>query len=243
MKTARLLFLALMAAATSLHAQTNEDMASNLVNQVSSPAPTTGPVVMPPAASPIASPSVQTPTGPGPKGDEIYDIRPPLFFLHSWLWLWIVLATLAALALLILLWRRFGPGAQLNPKTAYELALEKLERARGLMNEDDPAPYAVAVSEAIRTYLGQRFQSPSTRRTTEEFLRQMEADPDTPLAGHRDLLRDFLQACDLLKFARYRPGMPELEQVQERAASFVTATKPAPEPATREKAEFIPRTA
>ena len=66
-------------------------------------------------------------------------------------------------------------------------------------------PYAVLVSETIRTYLGQRFQTPSTRRTTEEFLRQMEADPATPLAEHRDLLRDFLQSCDLVKFARYQP--------------------------------------
>jgi hypothetical protein len=91
-------------------------------------------------------------------------------------------------------------------------------------------PYAVLVSEAIRTYLGQRFQTPSTRRTTEEFLRQMENDTNTPLADHRDLLRHFLQSCDLVKFARYQPTLQELEQVQDRAYSFVTATKPAPEP-------------
>jgi hypothetical protein len=89
-------------------------------------------------------------------------------------------------------------------------------------------PYAVLVSEVIRSYLGQRFEAPSSRRTTEEFLRQMEADPTTPLAGHRDLLRDFLQSCDLVKFARYQPTMTELEQVQQRATSFVLATKPVP---------------
>ena len=89
-------------------------------------------------------------------------------------------------------------------------------------------PYAVLVSETIRSYLGQRFQAPSTRRTTEEFLRQMEADQATPLAGHRDLLRDFLQSCDMVKFARYQPTLTELEQVQQRAITFVTATKPLP---------------
>ena len=105
-----------------------------------------------------------------------------------------------------------------------------LEKARLLLREDNPMPYAVLVSETIRSYLGQRFQAPSTRRTTEEFLRLMEADPATPLAGHRDLLRGFLQSCDLVKFARYQPVLKELEQVQDRAVTFVTATKPASVP-------------
>jgi hypothetical protein len=56
----------------------------------------------------------------------------------------------------------------------------------------------------------------------------MEANRNTPLAEHRDLLRDFLQSCDLVKFARYQPTLTELEQVHQRATSFVTATKPLP---------------
>jgi hypothetical protein len=87
-------------------------------------------------------------------------------------------------------------------------------------------PYAVAVSETIRSYLSQRFQSPSTRRTTEEFLRIMENDPSAHLATHRDLLRRFLQSCDLVKFARYQPTLAELEDVQQSAWRFVHATKP-----------------
>jgi hypothetical protein len=56
----------------------------------------------------------------------------------------------------------------------------------------------------------------------------MENDRNTPLAEHRDLLRDFLQSCDMVKFARYQPTLAELEGVQQRAFTFVTATKPAP---------------
>jgi len=51
-------------------------------------------------------------------------------------------------------------------------------------------------------------------------------DANTPLAAHSDLLRGFLEACDLVKFAHYQPGRDELEQVQQRAVSFVTATRP-----------------
>jgi hypothetical protein len=224
-------------------------------NDPGSSAPSSsGPVVTPPTgkgppvpqtspdSTPTASPAVASPAQPG--DEDIYDIRPPLFFLRSWLWLWLVLAALALAGLIVLLvlWlrRRFAA----TEKTAYELTLERLEQARALMNENDPRPYGNAVSEVIRTYLGQRFQARSTRRTTEEFLRDMETNPAGPLAQHRELLRDFLQACDLLKFARYQPGPAELEQVHRSAMTFVTATKPAPITAESRAAaaQLVPRT-
>jgi len=167
-------------------------------------------------------------------GDDIDDIRPPYFFFgfgSPALWLLLALLALAIVAAIILaLW---WPRRQLSAKSAYDLALEKLERARALIREDKPMPYAVTVSEAIRTYLGQRFHSPSSRRTTEEFLRLMEADHATPLAEHREQLREFLQSCDLVKFARYQPRLAELEHVQQSAREFVLATKPNDVPAQR----------
>jgi len=209
-------------------------------------AQTTSPVSAPTdtASGPVIQPSFipATPQGAGPKQEDIEDIRPPFFYLHSWLLIWLALAVAALIALAIFLWQRFKPGSVLNPRTAYDLALEKLEKARALLQEENPVPYAVAVSEIIRTYLGQRFQNPSTRRTTEEFLRQMENDSATPLAAHRELLRDFLHACDMVKFARYQPTLAELEQVQERALTFVTATKPIPTPDQQATAKLSPAT-
>jgi hypothetical protein len=159
--------------------------------------------------------------------DDLQDIRPPYLFF-GWVGpaLWLLLALIALLILIAIVLAIWWPRRQLSAKSAYELALEKLERVRPLIREDKPMPYAVAVSETIRTYLGQRFHAPSTRRTTEEFLRLMQADRATPLADHRDLLRDFLQSCDLVKFARYQPRLAELEHVQQRARDFVLATKP-----------------
>jgi hypothetical protein len=168
---------------------------------------------------------------PAPAADQLEDIRPPYFYLHSWFWYWVALAVLGAIVLAVFLWWKGRPQKTLSAKSAYELALEQLEKARALLREDQPIPYAVLVSETIRSYLGQRFHTPSTRRTTEEFLRQMEADRTTPLADHRDLLRGFLQSCDLVKFARYQPTMAELEQVQQRATTFLMATKPLPQDA------------
>ncbi len=168
------------------------------------------------------------PSGPAAPDPNLNDIRPPVFFDHSWLWLWLLLAVILILALLALLWFFLQPHRQLTARSAFELTLEKLEKARALLREEDPMPYAVLVSEIIRSYLSQRFGAPSTRRTTPEFLRLMELDPTAPLAAHRELLREFLQACDLVKFARYQPRLTELEQVQARATEFVLATRPPP---------------
>ena len=190
----------------------------------------TSPMSLIPRFAQVQPVAPDQPTSPA---DGLYDIRPPFFYLHSWLWLWIALGIVAAVALLLLLWFWLRLHRVLSPKNAYELALEKLEKARALLREENPMPYAVLVSETIRSYLGQRFQAPSTRRTTEEFLRQMEADRSTPLAEHCDLLRDFLQSCDLVKFARYQPTLTELKRVQQRATSFVMATKPLP-PSTQQ---------
>jgi len=187
-----------------------------------------------PADAPPPPLQVGTPGGPGPANgaqpEDIDDIRPPFFFPHTWFWVGIALVTAAAVALIALLWHFFKPHRLLSAKSAYELTLEKLEKARAMLREDQPMPYAVFVSETIRSYLGQRFETPSTRRTTDEFLRLMEKNPNTPLAGHRDLLSHFLQSCDLVKFARYQPTLAELEEVQQRAWNFVTATKPQPAP-------------
>jgi hypothetical protein len=238
MSRPRIWFASLLFAATPLllAAQTPVAPSTNSAAPDDTTAPVhQGPVVMPP------NPPVSTPP-PGPTFDpsqlpapadapqeQLDDIRPPIFSLHLGFWILLALAALAAVALLVwLLLRRAGHRA-LDPRTAYELALEELEKARLLLREDEPAPYAVAVSETIRGYLGRRFHTPSTRRTTQEFLRLMQADDDAPLAGHRELLGDFLQACDLVKFARYQPTLDELEQVQDRAVRFVTATRPAPE--------------
>jgi hypothetical protein len=204
--------------------------ANNAVPPADAPAPAMNNMPAPaaPGSSGALNPfsaSSSAPTANG-KPDDIYDIRQPYFYLKSWTWLWVLLAALAVIAGAVALWMWLAPLRARRAQSAYELALEKLEKARGMINEQNPEPYAVFVSETIRTYLGQRFHTPSTRRTTEEFLRQMQGDAATPLAAHRDLLRGFLEACDLVKFAHYEPGLEELEQVQQRAVSFVTATRP-----------------
>jgi hypothetical protein len=178
---------------------------------------------MAPSVDPGGSAAIPTPT------PDLRDIRALIVFPNYTLW--ILLGGLVII-LLILAWHWFANRPARLAQNAYDQTLDKLARARALLREEEPMPYAVLVSETIRHYLGQRFRSPSTRRTTEEFLRLMENDPATPLAAHRELLREFLQSCDLVKFARYQPTLHELEQVHQGAVNFVLATQP-PAPGRR----------
>ena len=50
-------------------------------------------------------------------------------------WLWVLLGAIAVIALAVVLWIWLKPMRILRPKSAYELALEKLEKARALLNE------------------------------------------------------------------------------------------------------------
>ena len=69
-------------------------------------------------------------------------------------------------------------------------------------------------------------------RTTEEFLR--EARSSSVLADeHKTLLRGFLSAADMVKFALHEPSVNESDGALAAARGFVEETAPAapPEPA------------
>ena len=70
-----------------------------------------------------------------------------------------------------------------------------------------------AVSEIVRGYIEERFQVWAAHRTTDEFLHDLLEPSDALLAGHRVLLADFLQHCDLAKFARWNLPVEEMENM------------------------------
>ena len=75
-----------------------------------------------------------------------------------------------------------------------------LEEALALISE--PKPFTIAVSGAIRIYLEGRFNFHAPDRTTEEFLYELQ-DTDLLLTEQKQSLGEFLENCDLIKFAKY----------------------------------------
>ncbi|MDD2709312.1 MAG: DUF4381 family protein [Verrucomicrobiae bacterium] len=196
---------------------------------VTPPAPDLAPPP-PSSATPPATTAVP-PSAPSPLDQEdIRDIRGPVHIPFSWLWIVQLFLGLLALIGLWLLWRwyrRFREARRLaRQKTPNEIALERLEKARALMTPEQAHEFAIAVSEAVRLYIEDRFHEQAAHRTTEEFLHDLLTRSGSPLAPHADLLADFLKHCDLAKFARWSFSLPEMEGMHASAIRFVTETKP-----------------
>ena len=165
--------------------------------------------------------------GTAATNDGLRDIKPPVAIPTGWEWLWWTLGALALAAIvagLLWWWRKkqstVAPVIVLPP---YVRARQKLQEALALIGL--PEPFVVAVSGALRVYLEERFEFRAPERTTEEFLYELG---DTPLLSRRqkDSLGGFLTACDLVKFAKYEPGEPELRGLHDAALHLVDETVP-----------------
>ncbi len=156
--------------------------------------------------------------------EDIRDIRGPKHIPSPWLWpVWLAGGVaLAALLYAAWLWnRRRALGSVLLP---YEIALADLEEARALMQPENAREFSIAVSEIVRQYIEERFRVLAARRTTEEFLHDLLEQSDALLMSHRGLLADFLQHCDLAKFACWILSIDEMETMLKSAHTFVLET-------------------
>jgi hypothetical protein len=181
----------------------------------------------PPGTAAALPPSAAAPS------EDIRDIRGPKWITPAWL-----LPALVAAAVLLALgaygawrwWRRRRRPRVLLP---FELALQRLEQIRALLQPARVREFSIAVSDIVRSYIEQRFEVTATHRTTEEFLRDLLDSSNVTLARHRGLLSAFLQQCDLVKFAGMSLNLQSMESLHDSARAFVLETaKHDPLPAT-----------
>jgi len=111
-------------------------------------------------------------------------------------------------------------------KPAHEIAYEQLEAlkvkdyiGKGLIKE-----YYTEVSDIIRHYLESRFKLKASEMTTEEFLVSVR-DASDLASEHKNLLKEFLLCCDLVKFAKYTPSANEVNSIFYSAKHFIDQTK------------------
>jgi hypothetical protein len=158
---------------------------------------------------------------------DIRDIKPPVPIYGGWEWLgWalgaVVLFSILLAVLLYFLLRK-KPRAVPPILPAHVRAKQKLDEALALIAQ--PKPFVIAVSDTARAYLEERFRFHAPERTTEEFLHELQAT-DLLLPDQKDSLGGFLASCDLVKFARYEPGEPELRELHSSALRLVEETEP-----------------
>lgn len=153
--------------------------------------------------------------------DDIRDIRGPKALPGPW-----QLPAALAIALVValcayLLWRRRHRSVAHRMLTLSELTLQLLDGARPLMRPGTARAFGIAASELIRGYIEKRFDVVATQRTTEEFLQALLQNSNAALVRHRLLLAEFLQQCDLVKFAGDSLAVTDMEALFQSARRFV----------------------
>ncbi len=152
---------------------------------------------------------------------EFHDITGPVeyFLLQPWM----IFCGIAALLLLLGLttwlvkrWRN-RPVAVVTPR---QRALDRLARIESEIDKLSPYQFSIRVSDILRQYVTEQYQLPVTRQTSVEFLNALAAS--SPFSGdEQSLLSDFLNRCDLIKFARYDATREDSRLLLGEADRFV----------------------
>jgi hypothetical protein len=123
---------------------------------------------------------------------------------------WLIPASVAAALLLALAayaaWRWARRRRKPQIRLPFEIALERLEELRPLMQPASVREFSAAISDVVRRYI--------------DLLDSAHAS----LAPHRKLLAEFLSRCDLAKFAGVALSQQDLESLHRSARTFVLET-------------------
>jgi hypothetical protein len=141
-------------------------------------------------------------------------------------------SVVAALLVLLIIWlRRLArrPAPPILPEVWALRELSLLEAA--LQTEGwQPRAFYYRLSEIVRVYIERKFSLAAPEMTTEEFLGALARDRGA-LPYDAGRLREFLEACDLVKYAALAAGCEDGQQALGIARAFVDATAAAAGPA------------
>jgi len=149
------------------------------------------------------------------------DIAPPVNYLLVPPWMIFVgsLVVLTIIGLAIWYGRRFFRKKQvtLSPR---ERALAALSEIESEVERIAPYQFSIRVSNILRRYVVEQFDLPMTRQTSVEFLNAIASAPNFG-DEEKALLADFLNRCDLIKFARYEATPEDSRLLLDEARQFV----------------------
>ena len=183
--------------------------------------------IAPDSTPPIPSTPSSSPLGSDQTTGDIRDIRGPVSIPNPWLPYLIVAGVAAALALIALsvfLFRRYRKRRPMAPVISpYDQALNDLRATRSLMADGRDKEFSIAVSAAVRYFLERQFSIPAPESTTEEFLIRIH-DHDLMKGKLSDTFCEFLQQCDLAKFAQQAFGLHGMKALYGKAEVLIEET-------------------
>lgn len=145
-------------------------------------------------------------------------------------WLFYLIIALAIMLIIIVIWlkkhRHEALSLPLDQKT-----LREIRQICDMVKDKQITPENgfARLSDVVRNYLESRSGLPASRRTTEEFLKELSAMIDLFSTEERVYLTGFLNHADLIKFAGVNAGEDMLNNAAAQAGELVRATTRAAE--------------
>ncbi len=164
---------------------------------------------------------------------KLRDIKPPVPLPEPrkrGVMIWVAIGAALVLAggavLFVVLRRRKKGIAPEKRIPAHILAFEALRKLRemDLIEQGKIKEFYIAISNIMRFYIERRFGVRAPEQTTEEFLEAVSRDGvfDSPT---RSTLKQFLFHCDMVKFAKFRPEVEQIQKTIDVTLSFIEQTK------------------
>jgi len=148
---------------------------------------------------------------------------------HKRLWMGIAItaaALAAAATILYFLLRKKKEKLIRILRPAHEIAYERLRKLteEDLIGKGQIKEFYERISDILRRYIEHRFDLHAPERTTEEFL--LEARQSQTLSeNHKTALKNFLEHCDMVKFACYAPSTAEIQKTFDLTKEFIETTR------------------
>jgi hypothetical protein len=171
-----------------------------------------------------------------PREARLTDVKDIKGVLYPFSWfnliLWIIAGSIGLWVIIKLILKLIFKKAP--PKLPHEIALDEIEAAsKQFAVGGEVKDYYVKISDAVRRYIESAFSLKAPEMTTQEFLTSLGAPCTDMVQGgssklqtaHRDLLAVFMEACDLVKFAKYKPARNDIESVFNAAKKFIEESK------------------
>ena len=163
--------------------------------------------------------------------DDLRDIRPPLELPPDYTLLFILLGILILVGIFFLVHflirqSKLPKKISTPPKPSWELALERLNllQRQNLPQKGHTKEYFSQLSDIVRRYMEDRFHIRAPEMTTDEFLRSLK-DANGLTDEHKNFLKDFLNSCDMVKFAKYGPTVKEMDESFRLALKLIEETR------------------
>jgi len=152
-----------------------------------------------------------------PLAQVYHEISPPVdYSLTPW---WVVFTiSFVVLSIIgaVIWWIISKAQAEAPPKLPRQRALEALDQIGEDVERINPYEFSIRLSDILRGFVTEQYGLPLTRKRQLSFSSNLRGNQQFS-GDEKSLLQDFLNRCDLIKFARYHATSADSRMLLERS--------------------------